>query len=97
MIREDLIGKYWLCGNSKGKWLVQGNKPRHFMGGYEADFRDDNDMRWLSLTCGSRTWKGEVAVKDSDFEGLNFPELSPENDILEIEICKSGKVYWYES
>ncbi len=98
MVEDKIVGRYWLCRNESGSlWLVQGRKPIQDGGGYMADY-DIGSMPWLELTneydCSI---KDEVEVKSSDYAGLNFPSITYEDGAIEIEICKSGKVYWYES
>lgn len=55
-------------------------------------------MGWLVINKGHDfiTKKGEKISSD-DFAGINFPKITYEDGPIEIEICKSGKVYWYES
>lgn len=98
MIDDKIVGKYWLCCNESGSlWLVQGGKPRQSEGVYFANYESES-MHWLELTDkDDYSKKDGVIVKSTDYEGLNFPSITYEDGPLEIEICKSGKVYWYES
>lgn len=98
MVDDKIVGKYWLCRNESGSlWLVQGGKPTQEDGAYRANY-EDGSMRWLELTDkDDYSKKDGVEVKSTDYEGLNFPSITYEDGAIEIEICKSGKVYWYES
>lgn len=103
MVDDKIVGRYWLCGNSKRRWLVQGNKPTHLGDdSFRADYSSKKDMRRLNISegeyyCEDSTVKDGQTLSGSDFDGLDFPKLTEEGEIIEIEICKSGKVYWYES
>lgn len=98
MVDDKIVGRYWLCRNEdKTLWLVQGRKPEQRLGFYKANFEKDS-MHWLELTNkDARGRKDGELVKSTDYEGLNFPSITYEDGAIEIEICKSGKVYWYES
>lgn len=98
MVDDKITGRYWLCRNNDGSlWLVQGGKPEQSLGMYRANYEEDS-MRWLELTdktdCSRKD--GEI-VHSTDYEGLDFPSITYSDGPIEIEICKSGKVYWYES
>ena len=99
MVDDKIVGRYWLCRNDdETLWLVQGGKPEQVSGMYRANYKDENSMRWLELTDKDDSSKkdGEL-VHSTDYEGLNFPSITYSDGPIEIEICKSGKVYWYES
>lgn len=98
MVDDKIVGKYWLCRNKSGSlWLVQGGKPTQENGTYRSNCKMGS-MPWLELT-EKDDWslKDGVKVKSTDYEELDFPSITYEDGALEIEICKSGKVYWYES
>lgn len=98
MVDDKIVGKYWLCRNDdKSLWLVQGRKPEQHDGLYRANY-EENSMHWLELTDKTDYSKkdGEI-VRSTDYEGLNFPSITYSDGPIEIEICKSGNVYWYES
>lgn len=102
MVDDKIVDKYWLCCNKDGSiWLTQGRKP------VPSDIEDGiwrrrqntyDDMGWLVLNkgCCSTIKKGEK-ISSEDFVNINFPKVTYEDGPIEIEICKSGKVYWYES
>lgn len=54
---------------------------------------------WLQLDeDGNTFWKVPYSVlKREDFNCLELPEILDEDSLLEIEIMKSGNVYFYES
>ena len=102
MFREELAGTYWYCVNKDGStWLIQreGKPRRNSYGGWGYS-GDGAIMNWLMLNNGKHP-ADEVKRKDgtkvlsADFENVNFPERTYEDDALEIEITRSGKVYWY--
>lgn len=103
MVDDKIVGKYWLChGDDNRRWLVQGGKPENLgNGSFMANYLNDSDMLWLDITDSKKdndyTKKNGEILRTTDFENLDYPATSPENEIIEIEICKSGKVYWYES
>lgn len=102
MVDDKIVDKYWLCCNKDGSiWLTQGRKPvpSDIVGGtWRRINKTYDDMGWLVLNKGHDfiTKKGEKISSD-DFAGINFPKITYEDGPIEIEICKSGKVYWYES
>lgn len=102
MVDDKIVGRYWLCRDEFNHlWLVQGNKPENLGGGtFKAYYTNNSDMRWLDITNSKEdndfSNKDGVTVYTTDFENLNYPDIK-ETEIVEIEICKSGKVYWYES
>ena len=103
MVDDKIVGRYWLChGEDEKLWLVQGSKPDDLgEGSFKANYLNDSDMTWLDIT--NSKVDNDYAIKNgervytTDFEHLNYPDIGPGNEIIEIEICKSGKVYWYES
>ena len=98
MVDDKIVGKYWLCKNGDGKRvLTQGIRP--IRSGEYWIRRSDcySDMGWIWLDSDSTSRKDGKMIESKDFKGLNFPEIRYEDEPLEIEICKSGKVYWYES
>lgn len=54
---------------------------------------------WMQLDeDGNTFWKAPYsALKREDFNCLELPEILDEDSPLEIEIMKSGNVYYYES
>ena len=55
-------------------------------------------MGWLVLNRNSITaMKRGEKISSEDFANINFPKVTYEDGPIEIEICKSGKVYRYES
>lgn len=98
MIDNKIVGKYWLCRNESGSlWLVQGRKPvSDNDGGYIARYNKDS-MHWLELTDDEDySVKDGVKVRSTDYAELDFPSITYEDGPLEIEIGRSGKVYYYE-
>lgn len=109
MLNENICGTYWAIRlNGSGQipknevertylWLVQGDKPTKSQISYIANYTDrTNDMLWLRLESGSFTFKGSDQISADDFLGLKFPDVLVEDGPVQIEICKSGKVYYYE-
>lgn len=96
MVKDELCGTYWYCVNRNGsKWLVDGSKPIRSGGGYCSR---ENNMTWLNIDnpCG-RSYKNGIEIHSSDFKEVKFPDRTYEDGPLEIEIVKSGNVYWYDS
>ena len=102
MVDDKIVDKYWLCCNEDGSiWLTQGRKPvpsESTEGVWRRISKTCDDMGWLVLNRGNypTSKKGEV-ISPEDFANISFPKVTYEDGPIEIEICKSGKVYWYES
>ena len=96
MVEDKILGTYWYCVNKDGsRWLVDGNKPAKSGGGYVAN---NNGMTWLRVDCSyGKSYRNGVALRSSDFNDVKFPDRTFEDGPLEIEIVKSGNVYWYDS
>lgn len=104
---ESIAGSYWLCRTKNNSlWITQGNKPIKSNDGYRRKSISKDDLNWFELIDDKGDpGDGELVgnflgfpkfPKDA-FEGLKFPKVTWEDGPLEIEITKSGKVYWYES
>lgn len=103
MVDDKIVDKYWLCCNTDGSiWLTQGRKPvpsDSVSGAWRRINKTYDDMGWLALNRGNyltTSKKGEI-ISPEDFANISFPKVTYEDGPIEIEICKSGKVYWYES
>lgn len=103
MVDDKIVDKYWLCCNKDGSiWLTQGRKPVPsdliMDGTWRRIHKTYDDMGWLVLNRGNyhTRKKGEI-ISTEDFANISFPKVTYEDGPIEIEICKSGKVYWYES
>lgn len=103
---EKIAGTYWLCRNGSGTlWITQGNKPekaplRSFI---RKPTGKGKEMHWLQVEDkdGNRTCEyimdDYCPFTEENVKSLKFPKVTWEDGPLEIEITKSGKVYWYES
>lgn len=96
MVRDDLCGTYWYCVNESGsKWLVNGDRPTPSGGGF---FGHNNTMGWLQVDnpddCCFISGK---RIESKDFQECKFPERTYKDGPLEIEIVKSGNIYWYDN
>lgn len=103
---EEIAGTYWLCRNQDNTlWVTQGNKPeRAIMGSYKrCPTGKIKEMYWLRVEDedGNRVCNyiagGYCPFTEENVKSLKFPKVTWEDGPLEIEITKSGKVYWYES
>lgn len=102
MLDDKICGTYWLCADKSGSlWLTKGNKAPVKIG--ECWFYRDRDspMGWLQIGEGvaDRCFINSEEIYASEFEPIlhKLPKVTFENSPLEIEICKSGRVYYYES
>lgn len=101
---EEIAGTYWLCRNKDNTlWLTQGNKPLKMFDFYSRNPDKQDDMNWLqigdeegNIICRSLCLINKPFNKELIKE-LKLPKVTWEDGPLEIEITKSGKVYWYES
>lgn len=104
MFKEELAGTYWYCVNDDGStWLVKCNsKPTKSESGGWKFKSGDNSMGWLEIYNEegelSDDWATleKTRVESKDFKDINFPERTYADGPLELEITKSGKVYWYD-
>ena len=97
MLEDRVCGTYWYCVNADGsKWLTNGGKPKKTANGCYILQR--SPMGWLCLDREKdyTTSVGIERIYTKDFEGVKFPERTYEDGPLEIEIVKSGNVYWYD-
>lgn len=96
MVRDEVCGTWWYCVNENGsRWLVDGDKPRRSGGGYMAVH---SKYSWLPLDTTDRSiHKDGVKISGEDFANVKFPDRTYEDGPLEIEIVKSGNVYWYDN
>ena len=104
MINEKICGTYWLVAMPDGsKFITQGSKPRKNR--YTWSKHSFRDMPWLFVEGDSSKWgnlrisktnKGDI-VGSSNYSNINFPDITFDDDPMEIEIGKSGRVYTYES
>lgn len=95
MVRDEACGTWWYCVNGDGsRWLVDGDKPAKSLTGHYT-FRNSK-WGWISLDNERFGKKDGVELKEIDFKGVEFPERTYEDGPLEIEIVKSGNVYWYD-
>ena len=96
MVEDKILGTYWYCVNKDGsRWLVDGNKPSKSGGGYLAS---GSSMLWLDVSSYyGKSRRNGVEIRSSDFKDVKFPDRTFEDGPLEIEIVKSGNVYWYDS
>lgn len=103
---EKIAGTYWLCrpAGKNGLWLTNGEKPMKTAGNsYMRAFFSSDPPWWVKVEdeegnpdCTLRGNPNLPFTKEL-IEGLKFPKVTWEDGPLEIEITKSGKVYWYES
>lgn len=98
MVDDKIVGRYWLIRDEDGLYLTQGDVPTHISPtlGWERNPKQKSDMGWLNLNRSDRASKDGEVILSEEFKGLKFPEIES-NKPVEIEICKSGRVYWYES
>lgn len=96
MVRDEVCGTWWYCVNKNGsRWLVDGDKPRRSGGGYMSVH---SKYRWLPLDkTDVFIYIDGVKISGEDFANVKFPERTYEDGPLEIEIVKSGNVYWYDN
>ena len=87
MVKDEACGTWWYCVNRDGsRWLVDGDKPiKNSTEGYTSR---NSELGWISLDYP--TYGG------IDFKEVKFPNRTYEDGPLEIEIVKSGNVYWYD-
>lgn len=99
MVRDEACGTYWYCVNKNGsRWLTAGAKPERVNGCYRLG--DGYSMGWLGLDLNSSSsyaLKDGITVGSQDFSECKFPEITYEDGPIEVEIVKSGNVYWYDN
>lgn len=95
MVKDEACGTWWYCVNRNGsRWLVDGDKPtKVFNGSYSFH---NSECGWISLDDYISGRKNGAKLKGIDFEEVKFPDRTYEDGPLEIEIVKSGNVYWYD-
>lgn len=101
MVNEYIPGTYYLCRNKDNSlWITQSDKvpERNGTGGW---MKYGDGMTWIYLDTSSfDDWgiKNGQQVHASEFLKLDLPKdmVTWERGPLEIEIGKTGKVYWYE-
>lgn len=102
MLEDKICGTYWLCRNKDSSlWLLQ-HKEAPYKNGREGYRYDGNAiMTWLHIGENSNDYTCREGVKLSsrDFDCIlsKLPKVTYEDGPIEIEICKSGRVYYYES
>lgn len=103
---EKIAGTYWLCrpDGKNGLWLTNGEKPiRTSLNSYMRPLNPKIKHWWLRIEDEEGKadcvlyGNSEIPFTKELIEGLRFPKVTWEDGPLEIEITKSGKVYWYES
>lgn len=103
---EKIAGTYWLCRPSgkRGLYLTNGEKPIRTTGTtYQRPLNQSTPPWWLEVedeegNPNCALWGiSDLPFTKELIEGLKFPKVTWEDGPLEIEITKSGKVYWYES
>lgn len=103
---EKIAGTYWLCrpAGKNGLWLTNGEKPlKTIDNNYMRPLNQKNPPWWMRVEDeeGKADYtlygKPNISFTKELIEGLKFPKVTWEDGPLEIEITKSGKVYWYES
>lgn len=100
---QKICGTYWLIATKSGnKFVSQGEKP---VRSGETWRKHPKNMGWLqveptayplSIHNLAVTLKGDI-VTSSDYKDISFPDISFDDEPMEIEIGKSGRVYTYES
>lgn len=101
MINDIICGTYWLVRNENGSlWLVQDKQAPTKTGRGSYIQHNSATMYWLQITEGANDWsykEGDIRVTSKDFEPIlsKLPEVTYEGGPIEIEICKSGRVYYY--
>lgn len=102
MLEDKICGTYWLCMNEDGSlWLVQHEEIpfKNEDGGYSHG--GNASMNWVEIGQDSEdyTYKGDDRLYSRDFDCIlpKLPKITYEDGPIEIEICKSGRVYYYES
>lgn len=95
MLDERACGTYWYCVNEDGsRWLTTGPRPVKSSGGY---MKGSTGMGWLNLDDNDNsTNPNNYVLYSSELKDLRFPDITYEDGPLEIEIVKSGNVYWYD-
>lgn len=99
MLDDKVCGTYWYCVKRNGtRWLTTGEKPRMENGHHKKDLKG---MNWLCLDdvgfYSESINQNGYRLTSKELNGLSFPNITYEDGPLEIEIVKSGKVYWYDS
>lgn len=96
---KDILGTWYLI-NVGGDIFVTKEKPK----GKEEYFRIPGDISgYMQLTRKEYKFENckfpisSWSLCSRDFNKLKLPEVTEENSPLEIEIMKSGNVYYYES
>lgn len=95
---KDLIVGNWFLLKHGGHLYISKEKPlRIDSKNWTLEGLDHSG--WLQLDeDGNTFWKAPYsALKKEDFNCLELPEILDEDSPLEIEIMKSGNVYYYES
>lgn len=99
-INSELIGTWYLVRSDGGALFVSkdapGSKKEHYRlnpskSGYMQIFTPDDEIADDTFT------EGDWSLRPEDFTKLDLPEVTEDNSPLEIEIVKSGNVYFYES
>ena len=96
MVKDEACGTWWYCVNRDGsRWLIDGDKPiKNSTEGYTSR---NSEWGWISLDYPAIFGrKNGVELKRIDFKEVKFPNRTYEDGPLEIEIVKSGNVYWYD-
>lgn len=96
MLDDNVCGTYWYCVNGNGsRWLTNGKKPSRSGGFHSCDL--NSTMGWLNLDSPDYYSIQDPRITTKAFKGVKFPERTYKDGPLEIEIVKSGKVYWYDN
>ena len=101
MIDEKICGTYWLVAMPDGtKYITTGEKPVKMNLNWS---RSKGSIPWIPVECKDplilslhKMFKAKELTL-LDFKGLKFPDITFDNEPIEIEIGKSGRVYTYES
>lgn len=103
-MNKKICGTYWLVAVPDGsKFITQGDTPPVRSG--NSWIKTANSMRWLCVEENMTKWpllrisetnKGDI-VRSCDYKDVNFPDITFNDNPMEIEIGKSGRVYTYES
>lgn len=96
MLKDEVCGTYWYCVNSNGdKCLVDGDRPISTRnGGWKSQ---NSSMIWLVVSRDDYSCRNGKTIRSSDFKDVKFPDRTYDDGPLEIEIVKSGNVYWYDN
>lgn len=95
MVRDEACSTWWYCVNGDGsRWLVDGDKPTKSLTGHYTFH--NSKWGWIGLDDERAGMKNGIKLDRSDFEDVKFPDRTYEDGPLEIEIVKSGNVYWYD-